>query len=88
MLLDPLPIVIHDFSHSLKYGYRTKLTWNWASKVITDLAYGDKEYYERRRDYPSQWDSLSVQTPNLNQVGLGASLVIVRMDGVTNWRRR
>jgi hypothetical protein len=88
MLLDPLPIVIHDFSHSLKYGYRTKLTWNWASKVITDLAYGDKEYYERRRDYPSQWDSLSVQTPNLNQVGLGASLVIVRMDGITNWKRR
>jgi hypothetical protein len=86
-LLDPLPIVIHDFSHSLKYGYRTKFTWRW-NNVRTDIAIQTREFYERRRDTPSLWDSLSVHTPNLNQAGLGLSLVIARMDGITNWKRR
>jgi hypothetical protein len=87
--VDPLPIVIHDFNHSLKYGYRTRLQWNWGNgAVITDLAYRDTEVYERRRDTPSLWDSLSVHSPNLNQAGLGLSLIILRMDGITKWKRR
>lgn len=87
--VDPLPIVIHDFSHSLKYGYRTKLEWNWGNgAVYTDLAYRDTVVYERRRDIPSLWDSLSVHSPNLNQAGLGLSLIIMRMDGITKWKRR
>jgi hypothetical protein len=87
-ILDPLPIVIHDFSHSLKYGWRISLRWNWDGKILTDIAYRDYEYYERRRDIPSLWDSLSVQTPNANQVGLGLSLIVLKMDGITNWKRR
>jgi hypothetical protein len=87
-ILDPLPIVIHDFSHSLKYGWRISLRWNWDNKILTDIAYRDYEYYERRRDIPSLWDSLSVHLPNANQVGLGLSLIILRMDGITNWKRR
>jgi hypothetical protein len=87
-LLDPLPIVIHDFNHSLKYSWRISLRWNWNGKILTDIAYRDYEYYERRRDIPSLWDSLSVRTPNLNQVGLGLSLIVVRMDGNNSWRRR
>jgi len=87
-LLDPLPIVIHDFSHSLKYGWRISLRWNWDGKILTDIAYRDYEYYERRRDIPSLWDSLSVHTPNANQVGLGLSLIVLRMDGITHWKRR
>jgi hypothetical protein len=87
-LIDPLPIVIHDFSASLKYEYRTSIELNWADKVITDLAHRSQTYYERRRNSPSCWDALSVHSPNLNQAGLGLSLVIVRMDGITKWRRR
>jgi hypothetical protein len=87
-LLGPLPIVIHDFNHSVKYSWRISLRWNWDSKVICDVAYRDYDYYERRRDIPSLWDSLSVRTPNLNQVGLGLSLLVVRMDGNNSWTRR
>jgi hypothetical protein len=87
-LIDPLPIVIHDFSHSLKYGYRTRLRWTWNTKIVTDLGYRAFEVYERRRDVPSLWDSLSVRLPNLNQTGLGLSLIILSMDGITNWKRR
>lgn len=87
-VIDLLPVVIHDFSHSLKYGYRTKLQWTWNNKIVTDLAYRDTVVYERRRDYPSLTDSLSVHLPNLNQTGLGLSLLIVNMDGITNWKRR
>jgi len=86
-ILDPLPIIIHDFSHSLKYEYRTNITWNYQYYVI-DIAHKVTSYYERRRDIPSLWDSLSVRSPNLNQVGLGLSLIIVKMDGVNRKKRK
>jgi hypothetical protein len=85
-VIDLLPVVVHDFSHSLKYGYRTKLQWTWNSKIVTDLAYRDVVVYERRRDVPSLVDSLSVRLPNANQVGLGLSLVVMAMDGITSWK--
>jgi hypothetical protein len=86
--INPLPVVVHDFSHSLKYGYRTRLQWNWNNgRIVTDIGHGSTEVYERRRDTPSLVDSLSVHLPNLNQLGLGLSLLIVRMDGITNWKR-
>jgi hypothetical protein len=87
-LLDPLPIVIHDFSHSLKYEYKTTLememsTTSLASFYATlDFVNRFTTVYERRRDVPSLWDSLSARTPTSNQVGLGLSLIILRMDGV------
>jgi hypothetical protein len=87
-VIDPLPIVIHEFNHSVKYSYRTKLKWTWDGKIITDIAYRDVSVYERRRDTPSMVDSLSVHLPNLNQSGLGLSLIIARMDGITKWKRR
>jgi hypothetical protein len=87
-LLDPLPIVIHDFSHSLKYEYKTTLEVecsinSLASYYATlDVANKFTTVYERRRDVPSLWDSLSARTPSSNQVGLGLSLIILKMDGV------
>jgi hypothetical protein len=87
-VIDPLPIVIHDFSASLKYAYRTKLKFTWDSKIVTDIAYRDTSVYERRIDAPSMVDSLSVHLPNLNQVGLGLSLIVCAMDGITSWKRR
>jgi hypothetical protein len=88
LFLDPLPIVIHDFNHSLKYGYRTRLDWQPGVRCRTDIGTRTFEYYERRRDIPSLWDSLQVRSPNLNQTGLGLSLMIVKMDGITKWRPR
>jgi hypothetical protein len=84
-ILDPLPIVVHDFTHSLKYGHRAIATWHFQNYVI-DIYRETKSFYERRRDIPSLWDSLSVHSPNLNQVGLGLSLIIAKMDGVTRKR--
>lgn len=82
-----LPVVIHDFSHSLKWEYRTRMELRWKPQgsgynIQVDTAHYYTSYYERRRDYPSLWDSLSVRLPNLNQAGLGLSLIVVKMDGV------
>lgn len=83
-----LPCLIHDFSHSLKYEYRTRLELRWKPQgssfnIQVDMGHYYTSSYERRRDYPSLWDSLSVRLPNLNQAGLGLSLMVVKMDGVT-----
>jgi hypothetical protein len=86
---DPLPIVVHDFSHSVKYAYRTSLDWSLGTRLVyPGLAVRTTSYYERRREVPSLWDALSVRTPNLNQDGLGLSLILMRMDGVTRDRRK
>jgi hypothetical protein len=87
-LLDPLPIVIHDFSHSLKYEYQTMLDVEFSINSLAsfyatlDVVRSKTLVYERRRDVPSLWDSLSARTPTGNQVGLGLSLIILKMDGV------
>jgi len=86
-LIDPLPIVIHDFSASLKYEYRTTLELECGS-ILTDIAERVQTSYVRRRDPPVMYDALAVRSPNLNQAGLGLSLVVVSMDGITNWKRR
>jgi hypothetical protein len=87
-IFDPLPIVIHDFSHSLKYEYKTTLEMglsiNSLASFIGTLDYAIKTVtaYERRWDVPSLTDSLSARTPTANQAGLGLSLIILRMDGI------
>lgn len=85
-LLDPLPVIIHDFSHSLKYEYQTRLEFTHAH-IRTDLGWRKTSFYERRRDTPSLWDSLSVHSPNLNQAGLGLSLIYLKMDGINKRKR-
>lgn len=93
-ILDPLPIVIHDFSHSLKYEYKTILTG--AFSYNNQASFGDafdyyvkrRLVYERRRDVPSLWDSLSARTPNLNQIGLGLSIIELRLDGINRKKSR
>jgi hypothetical protein len=93
-LLEPLPILVHDFSASLKLSYKTRLEIVISHLVLpafyvrSDLAWREFTTYERRRDFPSLWDSLSARLPNLNQVGLGSSLIVMRMVGVTKERRR
>jgi hypothetical protein len=92
-LLDPLPILVHDFSASLKSSYRTKLILDIAPvttptfHVRVDLAQRTFSVYERRAGRPCLYDSLSVRTPGLNQIGLGLSIIVLRMVGVTKERR-
>jgi RNAse (barnase) inhibitor barstar len=86
---DPLPIVVHDFSHSLKWCYRTRIySEHGNARLPLNLAFGERSYYERRRDLPSLWDALSVRLPSLNQAGLGLSLIILKLDGITHRRSR
>jgi hypothetical protein len=93
-LVEPLPILVHDFCHSVKYAYRTKLEFTALSQVAPhfevrcDLAWREFSSYERRRDRPSLWDSLSVRSPSINQTGLGLSLLVLQMDGITKDRRK
>jgi hypothetical protein len=93
-ILDPLPIVIHDFSHSLKYEYKTILevetSYNGGSTYSTGTDYymRRQSVYERRRDVPSLWDSLSARSPNLNKAGLGLSIIVLQMDGVNRRKLR
>jgi hypothetical protein len=92
-LFDPLPIVIHDFSHSVRWSYRNQLELTMVAKYGTGkftcpIATRESSFYERRRETPSTWDALSVRTPSLNQVGLGLSLIVVKMDGIPRSRKR
>lgn len=79
-IANPLPIVIHDFSESLKWEYRTRAEWRLDNVYKCDIAQVSVKSYSRNRSIPSTYDRLSVRTPSLNQVGLGASLITVRMD--------
>jgi hypothetical protein len=87
-ILDPLPIVIHDYNHSIKYEWKTILEAEMSVNSLSsfyatiDFAQRQSSVYERRRDVPSLFDSLSARTPSLNQAGLGLSLIILNMDGV------
>jgi hypothetical protein len=78
---DPLPIVILDFAHSVKYKFTTRVlldigkgAWAKASGVL--LQEKETTFYNRRVEMPNLYDSLSVRAPSLNQAILGGSLVI------------
>ena len=93
-LIDPFPMVIHDFCHSVKYVYRTNVEFNlWESQppgakyIVPALAYKEFHHYERRRCTPCLVDPLTVRSPSLNQAGLGLSLIICLMDGVKQHSR-
>lgn len=88
-LFGALPILISDFSHSVKFEYQTSITWRcWVTqslpgstpKVFAQAPIGiqSTKYYERRAngEYPSLVDLQSARSLTLNQVGLAASLVL------------
>jgi hypothetical protein len=92
-LFHPLPIVIHDFSHSVKWSYINQIEMDFIAKYGTGrltcpIAAVEHSFYERRRESPTTWDALSVRLPSLNQVGLGLSLFAVKMDGIPHPRKR
>jgi hypothetical protein len=83
--VNPLPIVIQDFVHSIKYEYVTRLTHNQGQLGTPHLRVSGILLYEksvkryiRRAEAPSLFASLNVRLPNLNQVLLGGSLVVQR----------
>jgi hypothetical protein len=88
-LFGALPILISDFSHSVKFEYQTTITWKcWVTqslpgstpKVFAQAPIGihSVKYYERRAngEYPTLIDLQSARALSLNKVGLAASLVL------------
>ena len=71
-----LPIVIEDFSHSVKFSYSTTMYVHfWGDSLIAEVAKGTRSYYERRRTIPSSFTSLEFHTPSAVAASLGAALV-------------
>lgn len=71
-----IPIVIEDFSHSVKFSYKTELYIHWwGESLIAPIARGTKSYYERRRDVPSMYTGLDFRPPSATAVSLGAALI-------------
>jgi hypothetical protein len=71
-----IPIVIEDFSHSVKYSYRTDIRMSWLKgKLIFPLASNEVSFYERRRDIPSTTSRIRFRIPDLGSFVLGAALV-------------
>lgn len=88
-LFGALPILVSDFSHSVKFEYQTTITWKcWVTqslpgstpKVFAQCPIGIQQvkYYERRAngEYPTLVDLQSARSLTLNKVGLAASLVL------------
>jgi hypothetical protein len=78
---DPLPIVILDFTHSVKYKFTTRVLLdigkgNWSKATGILLQEKETTYYNRRVEMPNFYDSLSVRAPSVNQPLLGGSLLI------------
>jgi hypothetical protein len=91
-LNEPLPIVILDFSHSVKYKYSTRLIHNQGQLgsshlKISGILLMEKSVtrYIRRAEAPSLWARLETRLPNLNQVLLGGSLFGSR-QGTKPWK--
>jgi hypothetical protein len=71
-----IPIVIEDFSHSVKYSYRTDIRMSWLKGKLTfPLASNEVSFYERRRDIPSTTSRIRFRIPDLGSFVLGAALV-------------
>jgi hypothetical protein len=77
LIHDPaIPIVIEDFSHSVKYSYKTDMTLHfWNESFIGLIARGTVSHYERRRGIPSMYTGLDFRLPSLTAVTLGAALI-------------
>lgn len=88
-LFGALPILVSDFSHSVKFEYQTTITWKcWVTqslpgstpKVFAQSPIGihSVKYYERRAngEYPTLVDLQSARSLTLNKISLAASLVV------------
>jgi hypothetical protein len=91
-LNQPLPIVILDFSHSVKYSYSTRLIHNQGQLGTTHtrmsgilLMERSVTRYIRRAEAPCLWAKLEFRLPSLNQVLLGGSLFGSR-QGTKPWK--
>jgi len=72
-----LPIVIEDFSHSAKYSFRSSANLEfWKGVLLSPIGSGEHSYYERRRDLPSTVAPLNVRFPTIEQITLGAALLV------------
>jgi hypothetical protein len=86
-LITPLPIVILDFVHSIKYKITTRLIHNQGqlgtSHVkVSGILLMERSVtrYIRRAEAPSLYQRLSLRLPNLNQTLLGGSLAGARIQ--------
>ncbi|DAD51393.1 maturation protein [ssRNA phage Zoerhiza.1_33] len=86
---DPvLPIVIEDFSHSVKWSYRADVTIRfWNGLYTAPLGVGEHSYYERRRDIPSTIAPLHFGMPSVEQLSLGAALLVQGAESALSRRR-
>ena len=77
LLHDPaIPIVIEDFSHSVKYSYRADVTHSmYKGACVFPIAYGETSYYERRRDIPATYSRLEFVPIRESSLVLGAALI-------------
>jgi len=71
-----IPVVIEDFSHSVKYQYQTDmyLSW-WRRSYCAPIAAGVVSHYERRRAIPSSYTGLDLHPPSVAAYVLGAALI-------------
>jgi hypothetical protein len=78
LLQEPaIPIVIEDFSHSVKYSYQTEIEISdWNGKYVAPLAKSYISYYERKRDNPATVAPLRFNWADGNQIFLGSALVV------------
>lgn len=86
-LFGALPILILDFSHSVKWEYQTTILWKcWVTESLpgsTPKVYGmaplsqcRRKYYERRAGAPALHDFSTARGLTVNRVGLASSLAI------------
>jgi hypothetical protein len=72
---DVVPIVIEDFSHSVKYSYITDMIISLHGALYkAPLARGTRTYYERRRTSPQMFSKITFKWPSLIALTLGAAL--------------
>lgn len=76
-----LPIVIEDFSHSVKYSYKAEaLLSYWKGLLVCPIGSQQTSYYERRRDIPSTVAQWELNMPRLGSFILGAALIAQAVD--------
>jgi hypothetical protein len=86
-LFGALPILILDFSHSVKWEYQTTILWKcWVTEslpgstpkvyAMTPLSQCKTLYYERRAEAPALHDFSTARGLTVNRVGLASSLII------------
>jgi hypothetical protein len=71
-----IPIVVHDFCHSVRYEHWTRLAATEAG-VFSNHQFADRRtsFYLRRRDVPSTTSSIELGFPGIPGVISGAALV-------------